>query len=177
MSRRPAYSRCQNYGGRRAAAADVIVGVQGAAPQRGHFQRLEKIAADPDALGIARLAAAGQVKSSLSRPSKHAGKNLLVSADLFPLCIGDVRVATMDAAGIPGAVDDSHAGKLLWIVHRESAQAQRIDELEDGGVCTGAKRQRKHGNSREAGIETQHPQTVASVLPQRTEPAAQFHAI
>ncbi len=133
----------------------VIVRGQGAATQCGDFQRLEKIAADPDARGVACFAPARQVESSFGRPCKHAGKNSLMIADLLPLRVGNIGVAAMDAAGIPGAVQDAHVGELLGVRDRQRSQAERIDQLEDGGVCAGAQRDGKHHNSGEAGIEEQ----------------------
>ncbi len=75
--------------------------------------------------------------------------------DLFPLRVGDVGVAAMDTAGTPGAIQDAHARELLGVRDRQRSQAERIDQLKDGGVCAGAEREGKHHNSGEAGIEAQ----------------------
>src|SRR6202047_4591016 len=161
-----------DYGGRGAAAAAVIVCGQGAAAERADFQRLEKIAADPDALGVACFATAGQVELSFARrPCKHAGKNSLMIADLLPLRVGNIGVAAMDAAGIPGAVKDAHVGELLGVRDRQRSQAERIDQLEDGGVCASAQRERKHGNGGEKRRFAQHAQAEAQVLREILQPS------
>jgi len=97
-------------------------------------------------------------------------------ADLLPLRVGNIGVAAMDAAGIPGAVQGAHVGELLGVRDRQRSQAERIDQLEDGGVCAGAQREGKHHNSGEAGIEAQQPEAVAKVLRERMQPATEFHA-
>jgi hypothetical protein len=63
-----------------------------------------------------------------------------VIADLLPERIRKVVEILGDAeAAIP--VADLDPRQLLWIRHRETAQPDSIEELEDGSVCTQAESQ------------------------------------
>jgi hypothetical protein len=59
-------------------------------------------------------------------------------ADLLPLRVGDIGVAAVDTAVPPGGVQDAHGSELLRIADRQRAEAQRINQLKDGGVRAGA---------------------------------------
>jgi hypothetical protein len=54
----------------------------------------------------------------------------------------------------------------LGVLDRNSAEADGIDKLENGGVGTDAKREGKDGDDGKAGTEAKKTESVTKVLPE-----------
>ena len=91
-----------DYGGRAAggASADIVLRRERAADDRRHAQRLEKIAADENALDRQRFTARGQVEAGC-RPRERTAESLRAFLDLLP---EDVTPPRLGRIGHPGVV-------------------------------------------------------------------------
>jgi hypothetical protein len=61
---------------------------------------------------------------------------------------------------------DADFHQLFRMFDGQRAEADRVNQLEDGGVGAGPKRQRHDRDDREGAVAAQQPRAVAQVLPQ-----------
>ncbi len=94
---------------------------------------MKEVAADANALRFADLATCGQIES-LVGPNGDFGKSFLTLADLLPHGKGKLGILAGELAGAPVAVCNPDGPQLLGVLDRNGAQADGVDELEDGGV-------------------------------------------
>ena len=149
--------------GRAGASATIVRRVQQAACFGLHAEHVEEVAADPEDVRRADFAAVRQV-DLIRAPGEDSGKALLLGSDLFPLRIGGLRITAAEAAGAVFEVADFDDGELLGMLDGDGAQADGVEELEDGGVGSNAEGERKNRDQGEAGIEKQEAEAVAGVL-------------
>ena len=118
--------------------------------ERRHAEALEEVAADPQSLRVARLAAGGQIEGRRA-PREDVGERLLPIAHLLPQRVGQARAAAGELAGAAadrfGDPDLRRARSASR--HRQRAQADRVEQLEDRGVGADAERQRQDRDERE----------------------------
>jgi len=81
----------------------------------------------------------------------------------------------VEAAAHAGGIDETDLRELGRMGHRQRAQADRVDHLEDGGVGADAERERQDGDRGEPRIPAEEPQAVAQILRQPLEPHAAPH--
>ena len=61
--------------------------------------------------------------------------------------------------------------------HRQRAQPQRVDELEDRGVGADAQHQRQDGDHGETAAAPEHARGIAHVVPDTLEPVDRVHVV
>ena len=99
------------------------------------------IAADPQATGVARLAARRQVEGGAA-PDERAGERLLLIADPLPQRVGQVRPAARELPGAPTRrLRDADLHQLMRRLDRQRPQPHCVEQLKDGRVGADAKRQ------------------------------------
>ena len=111
---------------------------------------MKKIAADADAFCFADLAPAGQIEA-LVGPDGDFGESLLALANLLPHGKGELGILARKLPGTPMTVGNVDSAQLLGILDRNGAEANGVNELEDGGVGADAKRESKDRDDGKAG--------------------------
>src|SRR5437773_942278 len=89
--------------------------------------------ADEKALSKPNIAA-GSEAETVTAPGENAGEHVLLVAEFFPDRIGQNRITTGLASPDAGAVGQLHDNELLRLLHRNGAQAERIDQLKNGRI-------------------------------------------
>src|SRR5271157_5211898 len=89
---------------------------------------------------------------------------------LVPKSVSEVGTI---AAGIAGAAllvrPNPNFSQLLGVRHRQCAKAHRIEQMEDGGVCTDAEREAKNRNGEEPRFQANKAERVTNILAERFE--------
>src|SRR5205823_4569983 len=111
------------------------------AQQCRYTQRVEEITADPEALRVTRLATLREIESIIT-PGEDGGESLLLNANLLPQGIGHHGMASREASRCPVSICDAHLSELLRISHWKVAQANYIEQLEDGSVGANSQSER-----------------------------------
>jgi hypothetical protein len=104
----------------------------------------------------------------LDRPVQCARERALVRADLLPQRIGDVRVPALADEGVGAIRADIH--ERLGIGNREAAQADRVDEVKDGGVGADAEGPRQDRDGGEDRASLEDAQSVPEIAERILEP-------
>jgi len=84
---------------------------------------------------------------------------------LLPHGKGELGILARELAGTPVAVCNPNGAQLLRVLDRNGAQADGVDELEDGGVGTDTESEGKDGDECEAGTEAKKPKSMTKVAP------------
>ncbi len=126
---------------------------------------MEKTATDLDSLGVSHLATRREIEAAAT-PCRDLGEPLLTFTDLLPHRECQLRVLAGELAGAPLAVGNPHSPQLFGVFHRNSAQPDRVDELEDGGVGADSQRESQNRYDGKPWTEAKQPQSVAKVLPE-----------
>jgi hypothetical protein len=134
---------------RRGATRLVILRTKQPAENWLNTEDMKEIAADPDALCITNFPASGKIES-LVGPDGDVGESLLALEDLLPHGKGELGILAGKLAGAPVAVGNPDGAQLLGVLDRNGAEANRVDELKDGGVGADAERKGKDGDDGEA---------------------------
>src|SRR5882724_5256487 len=103
-----------------------------------HAQYIEHTAARNQSVGIAGLAAVGQVERRLS-PRERAGKCPLVVPNLLPDAVGNLTIP-VHASATSVRIGELHFREFMRGLDRERTQADRIEQLENGSVGADAER-------------------------------------
>jgi hypothetical protein len=140
----------------------VIFGAKQTPKNWSDAEDVKELAAYANAFCVAHFAACGQIES-LARPDGEFGETFLTLEDLLPHREGKLGVLTRKLAGAPVAVGDADGAKLLRVLDGNGTEANRINELEDGGVCSDAEGERKDSDDGESGTEAQQAKGVAKV--------------
>ena len=146
-----------------AAASSVFFGQEAAAERRANAKDVEKIGRRADAVNLLRLGSSGQVGAcAFGDRDAFEGMDSLLP-DLEVRQIGRERRIELLHLGnvLPDQVEA--AGLLVG----KRAEQDPVDDAEDGGVCTDAKRQGEDCDEREAGCAGQGAESVSDVLPER----------
>src|SRR5262249_7432569 len=115
-------------------AAGAIVGVVEDAAEHGlDAERGGEAAVDQETARPARLAALRQVEGAVA-PDRDAGEGLLHRAQLPVDRVAEVGVPAREAALAPVLAVEVDGDELAGIAHRQRAQVDGLEELEDGGV-------------------------------------------
>ncbi len=158
--------------GRRRAGRRVVGGAQHAPSQGSDAHGVEERPADPEALGIARLAARRQV-DPVGAPGGELREGFLLGADALPQGRRQLRVAAGEVARAAAAGRrDPDVVEGLRIGDGQAPQPDRVDELEDRRIGADAESEREDRDEGERGLEAQAPRAVAEVLRETGEPAA-----
>ncbi len=164
-----------NAGGRTALL--IVRRSEHAADVRAYAERLEEIAADPQALRRSGLAAAGQVERHRA-PGQQLGKGLLPLAHGAPQRFGHQRPPADEVPRPPFAVRvDADFDELLGMLDRQRSEPHRVHELKDRGVGSGAQRQRQDGDEGECRIETEQARAKSQILPDSLEQTDRVHLV
>src|SRR5437879_6258367 len=126
---------------------------------------MKEIAADTDTFCFADLPAGGQIES-LVGPDGDFGEPLLALADLLPHGKGELGILARKLAGTPMTVGNADGTQLLGILDGNGAEANGVDELEDGGVGADAKRESKDRDDGKAGTKAKTTKGMAKALPE-----------
>src|SRR5436853_4286068 len=126
---------------------------------------MNKITPDADALCFAHLPAGGQIES-LVGPDGDFGESLLTLADLLPHGKGELGILARKLPGTPMTVANADSAQLLGILDRNGAEANGVNELEDGGVGADAEGQGEDGNDGKTGTQAKKAKGVAKALPE-----------
>src|SRR6266404_9768447 len=127
---------------------------------------VKEIAADADAFCFADLAARGQIEL-LVGPHRDFGESFLAFTNLLPHGKGELGILARKLAGTPVAVRNPDGAQLLGVLDRNGAQADGINELEDGSVGSDTESEGEDGDESEAGTKAKKPQSMAKVAPER----------
>src|SRR5258708_30397630 len=151
---------------RRGAAARLVIFRIDEATENGlNAKGMKEIASNAKSFGEADFAPVCQVEF-LASPGGDFRESFLALADLFPHREAELGVLTGKLAGTPVAIGDSNGAQLLGILDWSGAQADGINELEDGGVGANADGEGKDGNDGEAGTKAKKSESVTKVLPE-----------
>src|SRR5205814_2619662 len=109
----------------------------------------------PEALRRPRLAARREIEAGAA-PGEDVREDLLAIAHLLPQRVGEARRAARELSGAPAdRRRDADLDELLGALHRQRADADGVEQLEDRGVGADAEREREDRDEREAGVEAQ----------------------
>src|SRR5579859_2717111 len=101
-------------------------------------KHMKKIPVYADTICVTHLPARSQIESLVGR-DREFGDTLLALAVLLPHGKSDLGILARKLAGSPVAIGDAYGAQLSGILDRNGAQADRVDQLEDCGVCADAK--------------------------------------
>src|SRR5207249_1063797 len=104
-------------------------------------------------------------------------EGLLLRADLLPERLGEKPARESPADPPLVVLVDRDRRKLLWLLHRKRAEAERVHELENRRVGAGAERQDEDRHERERRVLSKESHSVPEVLPQRVQPAQRVHLV
>src|SRR5258708_25972114 len=100
-------------------------------------------------------------------PIGNFGEALLELSEVLPHGKGELGILAGELAGAPVAVCDSNRPQLLRALDGNGAQADGVNELEDGGVGADSERKSEDGDEGKAGTEAKKPQSMAKIAPER----------
>ena len=100
----------------------------------------------------------------LAAPDSNLRKALLTVPNVLPQWEGKLGILARKLAGTPMAVGNADGSQLLGVLDRNRAQANGVNELENGGVGADAKRKGKDGDDGKARTEAKKTKGVAKVL-------------
>ena len=132
--------------------------------KRMHRKDVEKVAAHPDAFRIVRFAARRQIER-FGSPGRNGGKAFLAFANLLPHGKSDIRIAALEISRAPVAIRDFYDGELFWVLHRNRAQADGVNQLKNCGVGADSQGQRQDCHKGESRAESKHSEAIAKVPP------------
>ena len=141
---------------RHAATGLVILRTQQPPQNRLDAKDVKEIAADADAFCIADLSAGGQIEP-LVGPDSDFGEAFLALADLLPHGKSELGILARKLPGTPVSVCNPDGSQLLRVLDRNGAQADGVDELEDGGVGADAESKGQDGDESEAWTKAKKP--------------------
>jgi hypothetical protein len=169
--------RIAQHHARCATALDIIGWRDQPAGGRPHAEHREEIAADPEGLRQALLAALREV--DCRRAERHdVGEDLLLLENLLIERVCQRRPASVEGPRAAVArFHDADFGQLLGPIDRQRPEPQRVDELEDCGIGAGPERERDNGDGRERWITAEQPRAISEILPERFEEADRVHGV
>ena len=155
----------------RRAASAIVLRRQQPAGRGAHAERVEELAADPEALGETRLAAVGEVEG-LPAPDEEAVEGVLPRLELAPDRLRHGRVPGLEIAARAVHVGQPDFEQARRIGDRQGAKTHGVHDLEERRVRADPEREREDRDQREAGIAAEETQRVAHVLRGVLEPAS-----
>src|SRR5690348_15722938 len=124
---------------------------------------MKEISAHRQAVEVTHLAATPGI-SLRDAPGKDSSKCLLMVTDLLPNGSGQVTVILVDAHALIAA-NNADSRQLLGIRHRQSAHADRVEQLKYCSVGPNAQTESEDCNDCEYGSFAQGSQRKAQILP------------
>jgi len=153
---------------RRTAAGPIVAGLDQAADRRPDTEHVERLAADPERVGVLHFAARGGIQLETA-PRKQAGEHIFETllAELIDLSGGHERHPAREAAAQFRSAREMNHDQRVRIHDGQRAEPHRIKQLEDRRVRTNAQGERQDGRHGEALVAPQQPGRVLQVLPDR----------
>jgi hypothetical protein len=150
----------------RRAALDVVGRRQQTAGGGTNAEHGKEVAADPQCLPRALLAALREIERHRS-PGDDVAEDVLLFLDLQVERIRQLRPSARERPGSPvRRLDDADLGELFGPIDRQRAQADGVHQLEDRGVGAGAEREREDGDGSKRRIAAEKAGAVPQVLPE-----------
>ena len=135
---------------------------------RPNAQGVEKLSAGPNDIRHVHFAAFGEIEplARSASPGCDGRKDLLPLLHLLPQWKRELGVGSIEIARAPMLLINVHDGQTIGIVDGEGAEANGVDQSEDGSVGADAQGEGENGDHGEAGRLDQNAQAVPNVLNQ-----------